>query len=151
MGYRRSARTGAIEPMHHPTYLFASAGLVASAPDVARFSIALDRGVLLKESTRDSAWTLGVLSSGAHFPYGLGWFVQTYQGTKIVWHFGQGPESSALLVKIPGRELTFVALANSDGLSRDLQLGDHGDLLRSPAARLFLNWVAARRSGDNRK
>jgi CubicO group peptidase (beta-lactamase class C family) len=139
MGYRRSA-SGVMEPMPHPTYLFAAAGLVASAPDVARFSIALDRGVLLKDSTRTRAWTPGKLSSGTDFPYGLGWFVQTIGGKKIVWHFGHGAESSALLVKIPDRDVTFVLLANSEGLSRGLQL-DEGDLLRSPFAKLFLNWV----------
>jgi CubicO group peptidase (beta-lactamase class C family) len=144
MGYRRSGLTGPMTPMAHPTYLFAAAGLVASAPDVARFSIALDQGVLLKRSTLDLAWTPGKLSSGAEFPYGLGWFVQTYQGTRIVSHFGQGLESSSLLLKIPDRELTFVVVANSDGLSRGVQLGDHGDVLRSPFARLFLNWISSR-------
>jgi CubicO group peptidase (beta-lactamase class C family) len=140
MGYQRSAVTGRMEPVPHPTYLFAAAGLVASAPDIARFSIALDRGVLLKDSTRDLAWTRGRLSSGTEFPYGLGWFVQSIRGTKVVWHFGHSPESSSLLIKIPARELTFVLLANSEGLSRGLQL-DSGDLLRSPFAKLFLNWA----------
>ena len=140
MGYQRSAVTGRVEPIPHPTYLFAAAGLVASAPDVARFSIALDRGILLRASTRDLAWTRGRLSSGEEFPHGLGWFVQTIRDTKVVWHFGHGPESSSLLIKIPARELTFVLLANSEGLSRGLQL-DSGDLLRSPFAKLFLNWA----------
>jgi CubicO group peptidase (beta-lactamase class C family) len=144
MGYRRSALTGSMDAMPHPTYLFAAAGLVASAPDVARFSIALDQGGLVKRATLARAWTSGTLSSGAEFPYGLGWFVQTYRSTRIVWHFGQGLESSSLLLKIPERALTFVVLANSDGLSRGLQLGDHGDVLRSPFARLFLNWIASR-------
>src|SRR5262249_54523496 len=85
MGYRRSEQTGSMEPMAHPTYLFASAGLVASAPDVARFSIALDQGHLLKAATLARAWTPGTLSSGAKFPYGLGWFVETNKGKKIVW------------------------------------------------------------------
>ena len=144
MGYRQSELTGLMAPMQHPTFLFASAGLVASAPDVARFSIALDQGLLLKAPTLARAWTAGTLSSGAEFPYGLGWFVQMYQGTKVVWHFGEGLESSALLLKIPERHVTFVVLANSDALSQGFQLGDYGDVLRSPFARLFLNWVAGR-------
>jgi CubicO group peptidase (beta-lactamase class C family) len=144
MGYRRS-ETGSMAPMPHPTYLFAAAGLVASPPDVARFSIALDQGRLLRPATLARAWTPGTLVSGAEFPYGLGWFVQTYQGSKLVWHFGQGLESSALLLKIPDRQLTFVILANSEGLSRGLQLGDYGDVLRSPVAALFLKWVDSRK------
>jgi CubicO group peptidase (beta-lactamase class C family) len=143
-GYGRSGVTRSLGPMSHLTYLFASAGLVASAPDVARFSIALDRGDLLKESTRTRAFTRVTGPTGETFPYGLGWFIQTHRELKVVWHFGQAYESSSLLVKIPERGLTFVALANSDGLSRGRRLGDHADLLRSPVATLFLNWVESR-------
>jgi CubicO group peptidase (beta-lactamase class C family) len=139
MGYRRS-EAGSMTPMPHPTYLFAAAGLVASAPDVARFSIALDQGRFLTPATFVRACTPGTLVSGAEFPYGLGWFVQTFQGSKLVWHFGQGLEGSALLLRIPDRQLAFVILANSEGLSRAVPLGDYGDVLRSPVARLFLKW-----------
>jgi len=131
---------GPMRPEQHLTDLFASAGLVASAGDVLRFSIALDRGVLLHEPTRERMYapTLDRAASGPIF--GLGWFLQDYRGLRLAWHFGQAFESSALLVKIPDRRVAFVALANSDGLSRRLRLGDHGDLLKSPAAMLFLNW-----------
>jgi CubicO group peptidase (beta-lactamase class C family) len=143
-GYGRSSVTGTFAPMSHPTYLFASAGLVASATDVARFSIALDRGELLKEATRARAFSQLTGPARETFPYGLGWFIQIHRDMKIVWHFGQAPESSSLLVKIPERQLTFVALANSDGLSRRRRLGDHADLLQSPVGTLFLNWAANR-------
>jgi hypothetical protein len=66
--------------------------------------------------------------------------VQWYEGERLVWSHGHASESSAILVKIPDRRLTFVALANSDGLSRGL--GDHGDVTAAPAARLFPNWVS---------
>jgi CubicO group peptidase (beta-lactamase class C family) len=144
-GYGRSLVTGTLAPMAHLTYLFASAGLVASAPDVARFSIALDRGELIKERTRARAFTQVTGPGGQTFPYGLGWFVQTYRGMKVIWHFGQAYESSSLLVKIPERQLTLVVLANSDGLSRRRRLGDLADLRQSPVGTLFLNWAANRR------
>ena len=144
-GYGRSSVTATLAPMSHLTYLFASAGLVASAPDVARFSIALDRGELLKEATRARAFSQVAGRTGQTFPYGLGWFVQTHRDMKVIWHFGQAYESSSLLIKIPERQLTFVVLANSDGLSRRRRLGDHADLLQSPVGTLFLNWAANRR------
>jgi CubicO group peptidase (beta-lactamase class C family) len=143
-GYGRSTVMRSMVPMSHPTYLFASAGLVASASDVARFSVALDGGDLLKESTRGRAFS-SVSAPGKVSPYGLGWFVQMRHGTKVVWHFGQTLESSSLLVKIPEQELTFVALANSDGLSRGRRLGDYADVQRSPVGMLFLNWAESRR------
>jgi CubicO group peptidase (beta-lactamase class C family) len=136
---------GSMRPQEHATYLFASAGLVATAEDVARFSIALDEGRLLRESTRTRAYTAVTTQSGEVIPYGLGWFVQQYRGIRVVWHFGQASESSSLIVKLPDQQVTFVALANSDGLSRGRRLGDRGNVLLSPAATLFLNWYAAGR------
>jgi hypothetical protein len=44
------------------------------------------------------------------------------------------------LLKIPDQRIAFIALANSDGLSRRRNLGDRGDVLKSPAALLFLKW-----------
>jgi CubicO group peptidase (beta-lactamase class C family) len=134
---------GAMRPMAHGTSLFAGAGLVSSAPDVARFSIALDEGRLLSAGTRERAWTPVVTADGRTLPYGLGWFVQQIDGERVVWHYGHFFESSALLVKIPHRKISFVVLANSDGLSRWRRLGS-GNLMTSPAARLFLAYVHGR-------
>ncbi len=130
---------GPIRPMDYPTAFHTSAGLVASAPDVARVSIALDEGRLLSDSLRGRAMTPVVTPAGDTLPYGLGWFVQEHRGVTLAWHYGQWFSSSSLIVKVPERRLTFVLLANSDGLSRLRRLGDHGNLLRSPAATLFLN------------
>jgi hypothetical protein len=57
-------------------------------------------------------------------------------------------ESSSLIVKIPERQVTFVILANSDGLSRWRRLGDNADVTASPAATLFLNWYSTRKPVD---
>jgi len=139
--------TGLIGPMRampHGFTLSATGGLVASAPDVARFSIALDQGRLLNETSRARAWEPPLAPDGRPLPYALGWFVQQTRGHKIVWHYGHGLESSSLVVKIPDSRATFVILANSDGLSRWRRLGDGADLTASPAATLFLNWYFAR-------
>lgn len=130
---------GPMRPEQHLTELFASAGLVASATDVLRFSIALDQGLLLERATRTLMYT-PALASGGPPTLGIGWFLQQHRGATIAWHFGQFFESSSLLITIPDRRVAFVALANSDGLSRRRRLGDHGDVLKSPAAMLFLNW-----------
>lgn len=129
---------GPMRPMDHPTSFHPAAGLVASAPDVARFSVALDQGKLLSQTSRELATRAITTPSGEPLPYALGWFVQEHEGTKLVWHYGHWFSSSALIVKVPDRRLTFVLLANSDGLSRRRRLGDHGNLLKSPAARAFL-------------
>lgn len=135
---------GPMQPTPHGITLFAGGGLVGSAPDVARFSMALDAGRLLTADTLARAYTPVVAPSGRILPCGLGWFVQRQQNMTLVWHYGQMFEASTLVVKIPERRLTFVALANSDGLSRWRRLGDTGNVLASPAAMLFLNWIQNR-------
>jgi CubicO group peptidase (beta-lactamase class C family) len=139
--------SGPMKPLPHGFTLSTTGGLVASAPDVARFSMALDQGVLLNETSRALAWEPPRGPDGAPLPYALGWFVQEIQGRKVVWHYGHGLESSTLLVKIPDDNATFVILANSDGLSRWRGLGDDADVTASPAAALFLKWYLARNSG----
>jgi CubicO group peptidase (beta-lactamase class C family) len=142
---------GSMHPEQHLTSLFASAGLIASASDLARFSIALDEGMLLEDSTRGRAFTAVRTPAGKALPYGLGWFVQEHSAGTLVWHFGQAFESSALIVKVPSRQTTFIALANSDGLSRRRRLGDRADVLASPAARLFLRWLTVTSSSARRE
>jgi CubicO group peptidase (beta-lactamase class C family) len=131
---------GPMRPERHLTDLFASAGLVASAGDLLRFSIALDQGALLSQSSLVRMYTPSIGQAGEGPTFGMGWFLQRHQGLSLAWHFGQAFESSSLLLKIPDRRVAFVTLANSDGLSRRRWLGDHGDVLKSPAAVLFLKW-----------
>jgi hypothetical protein len=134
-----------MHPEQHLTELYASAGMVASAADVARFSMALDEGKLLKASTVARTLKPAIGTVGRTPTFGLGWFVQDVRGVSLAWQFGQAFESSGLVIKMPEQRVTFVVLANSDGLSRRRRLGDHGDVLISPAAMLFLNWYSAGR------
>jgi CubicO group peptidase (beta-lactamase class C family) len=87
----------------------------------------------------------GPSGRSSHRWYALGWFVQDVDGREVVWHYGQGLESSSLIVKVPSERVTFVSLANSDGLSRRRRLGDSADVMASPAAMLFMNWLRSRR------
>jgi CubicO group peptidase (beta-lactamase class C family) len=136
---------GPMRPIPHGFTLSATSGLAASAPDVARFSMALDEGRLLSDAMRARGWTPPSAPDGRPLPYALGWFVQENRQYDLVWHYGHGLESSSLIVKIPEHRVTFVVLANSDGLSRWRGLGDSADISGSPAAALFLNWYSSRK------
>ena len=121
--------------------LTASNGLVSTARDLARFDIALDSGGLLLDETREAAWTPVVGPAGNVLPTGLGWFVQWYKGERVVWQFGHVPNAySSLVLKVPSRNLTFILLANSDGLSAPFHL-EMGDVSRSLFATLFLRLI----------
>jgi len=114
----------------------ASDGILSSARDLARFDNALLNALLAAE-TRDAAWTQA-FANGEPLPTGLGWFVQNYHDEPIIWQFGgtRGGHS-ALIVKAPNRGLTFIALANSDGLTVPFAL-ESGDVTKSLFATLFL-------------
>ena len=116
----------------------AASGLVTTVRDFARFDAALDEAVLLSEETLGVAWSNATTAEQTTLPTGLGWFVQTYKGEPVVWHFGLITNGySSLVVKLPSRHLTFILFANSDGLSAPFQL-DSGDVTRSIFATLFL-------------
>ncbi len=113
--------------------LTASTGLVSTVRDLARFDAALDDGVLLRSATRQAAWE--PLGSA---PTGLGWFVQRYNGERIVWHFGLARDAySTLYIKVPSRNLTLILLANSDKLAAPYNLSN-GDVTTSLFAQTFL-------------
>jgi len=118
--------------------LLASAGVVSTARDLAQFVLGLGRGLLLRPETLAQAWRAPLGPDGRTLPHGLGWFVQTYNGETVVWQFGmQANASSSLVVTVPGRGLTLILLANSDGLSRPFPLAG-GDVTTSVFAKLFL-------------
>lgn len=122
--------------------LSASAGMISSVVDIAKFDAAMDRDMILSQATREAMHVSTISINKQALPYGIGWFVQHYQGIKLIWHYGYVPKAvSSLILKIPEQQLTLILLANSDGASRNFNLGK-GDVLNSPFARLFLEHVA---------
>lgn len=96
----------------------ASAGLLSTVRDLAKYDVAIDRHVLLQPKTQELAWTPFLSNAGKRLPYGLGWFVEEYRGERLVWHSGNwGSGFSALYVKLPARNLSMILLANSEALS----------------------------------
>jgi CubicO group peptidase (beta-lactamase class C family) len=123
----------------------ASAGLISTVRDLARYDAAIDKHTLLQPETQEMAWTNAVSNlSGQTSPYAHGWFVQQYRGERLIWHYGYWPTFSSLILKVPGRNVTLILLANSDGLSAPFSnaLGGAGNVTGSPFANLFLNMLA---------
>jgi CubicO group peptidase (beta-lactamase class C family) len=122
--------------------LDASSGLVATAHDLFVFESALDSGIPLSRSTLNQMWNPAIVSDGAGnriaTPTGLGWFVQNASGQKLVWTFGHIPDtSSALILKMPSKNLTLIMLSNSDGLTKGFNF-EQGDVTTSPFVKVFL-------------
>ena len=101
-----------------PSDFAASAGLVSTVRDLAKYDIGIDEHELLKADTLARAWTPFTSTAGRPLPMGLGWYATDYRGERLVWHFGHwGTGYSALYLKVPARKLTLILLANSEALA----------------------------------
>ncbi len=110
----------------------AAGGVIATAMDLAKFDIALDRGGLISPASyaimmqpahtidgdnRSSDLLGNDLPSGDPRHYALGWYAQRYDGHELRWHSGWWEDAySALYLKVPAQNLTLILLANSEGL-----------------------------------
>jgi CubicO group peptidase (beta-lactamase class C family) len=128
---------GAISPMESATNLdnAAPAGaLNSSITDVARWlELQLGRGLdprtkvqLYSEGQSREMWSPQTIIPVAPNPkplqlaqsnfraYALGWFVSDYRGQLVISHGGGVPGSVALVVLVPGRDVAFAFLTNSE-------------------------------------
>jgi CubicO group peptidase (beta-lactamase class C family) len=121
----------------YPNRFSVSAGLMSSVLDMARYDIAIDQNRFLTKETQQLAFTPMVSTKGENLPYGLGWFTQNYKGTRLIWHYGYWNCNSSIILKVPDRNITFIAMANTDNLSRSTDLGA-GDVTSSPVGLAFL-------------
>ncbi|MGC2237822.1 MAG: serine hydrolase [Pyrinomonadaceae bacterium] len=126
-----------IKKIAYPAHFSASAGLISTVLDMAKYDIAIDRNKFLTKETQQLAFTPFVSTRGENLPYGLGWFTQNYKGMKMLWHYGYWTANSSFILKIPEKNITFIAMANTDNLSRPTDLGA-GDALSSPVGMAFL-------------
>ena len=156
--YRLDAKGRSFRSEYSAFGLDASNGLVSTAYDLAQLQIALERrnGVPLSFSTLDKMWSNaafrfdGPNAPTIVMPTGLGWFVTTESGQRLVWTFGHIPDAgSALIVKMTcpppvagavqciDRRLTLILLANSPGLVQGYNL-ENASVTASPFVKVFL-------------
>lgn len=121
------------------TELNASSGIIASAKMLAHYSIALDEGKILPPQLREIMWTPAKDKMGNDLPYAYGWYVQQWEGHKLVWHSGWWPDAYAsLLLKAPDDGLTLVVLGNTDGVRHEIDSLTGAHIERNPLALKFL-------------
>lgn len=121
-------------------FIGASAGLLSTVLDMAKYDAAIDRHVFLKKETQEKAWTAFTSNSGQRLPYGLGWYVTDYHGLKLTWHTGNwGIGFSAFYLKVPENSVSLVMFANSEALA-DHQVGEDitNNVLACNFLRLFV-------------
>jgi CubicO group peptidase (beta-lactamase class C family) len=129
----------------YPSYgLDAAGGLVSTAYDLAQLEMALGNRTVpvpLSFSTLNQMWSNQIFrinNIDLEMPTGLGWFVTKESGQTLVWTFGHIQNaSSALIVKMPSKQLTLILLANSGGLAQGYDL-ENANVTSSPFVKVFL-------------
>jgi len=121
-------------------HLAGGAGVVSTVNDLAKYDIALDSGLLASTEVSKKLFSPTVAKNGTKLPYAFGWYVQEYNGEKLIWHAGWDEEAgfSALYLKVPKRKLTLILLANSEGMWWGNPL-NKATVEKSPFAQIFMN------------
>jgi CubicO group peptidase (beta-lactamase class C family) len=123
-----------IPGMYH-LYHNPGAGLISSVNDLAKFDIALDNGLLLGDVAKSEMFSpaYSTYNNQSDLMYGLGWYIQEFEGLQLFWHTGRWPPStSALYLKVPDKDLTLIVLANTDNLTVPFySIGCCGDVSKS--------------------
>jgi CubicO group peptidase (beta-lactamase class C family) len=103
------------------SYKVPGGGLCGTAPDLARFAIALWKGTLVRPETRRLMFTSLKTRDGKATGYGLGWALGTDPlGRDEVFHRGDQQRVTSLLYTQPERGLAIVLFANLEGVSPPL-------------------------------
>lgn len=97
---------------------WAGGGIISTASDIARFSIALDQGRLLKPETQAQMYASARLANGNITGYGLGWMVSQESGRTFVAHSGGAMGGTTYLLREPKARAAVVLLANLDNVPR---------------------------------
>ena len=103
-------------------------GLVSTAGDVAKWTIALSTGQLVSEATLKQMITPGTPTDGSASSYGLGLIAVPYKGQTLATHSGATPGYSSTIAYFVDSRLSVVVLCNlwsktELGLTEPLALG----------------------------
>jgi CubicO group peptidase (beta-lactamase class C family) len=97
------------------SYKIPGGGLLSSAPDMARFEVAILKNRLIRSATREIMWTQLMPSDGlGRMAYGLGWQFGVIDGIRDVGHGGSQQGASTMILIAPDAQAGVVVLINSD-------------------------------------
>ncbi|MGD2084941.1 MAG: serine hydrolase domain-containing protein [Candidatus Aminicenantes bacterium] len=123
-------------------------GLISNVIDLAKYHRAIDNNVFMSQESRLLAFSPFAPPVGEQSSYGFGWFVQFFQGIKLVWHYGFQNGYIAIILKVPRERASLIILANSSALIRPLQAVEGYDVLYFPGVVEFLKTIVFRDKFD---
>ena len=108
-------------------------GMMSSMRDLVRYSAAIGEGRILPADRYRRITTPFYPGS----PQGMGWFTYPVAGVDVHWSYGYGDNSSALLLRVPQRNLSLILLSPANAHSAAALLG-FGNPLMSPIVASFV-------------
>ena len=98
------------------SYKVPGGGWLSSAPDMARFEVAILKDRLIRSATREIMWTQLMPSDGlGRMAYGLGWQIGVTDGVRDAGHGGSQQGTSTMILIAPDARAGVVVMTNSDG------------------------------------
>ncbi|WP_168207858.1 serine hydrolase [Spirosoma sp. KCTC 42546] len=94
-----------------------SGAFLSTVLDLAKWDAALYTSNYLTEASQKQMLTPFVLKDGTPYPYGLGWRVDTFQGTQWVHHGGSLPGFRTEYARFPQKGLSIIILTNGEEAS----------------------------------
>jgi CubicO group peptidase (beta-lactamase class C family) len=106
--------------LHDTSMKVPGGGLLSTAEDLARFTIAVRARTLLPAATIEQMWTDGRTRDGTPTGYGLGWGVTPAQdGIRRLTHSGNQAGAASVFHMLPEAELGYAIMTNLE----DAELG----------------------------
>jgi len=111
------------------TDVFSAGALVSTVEDLAKWNNGLDSDRLLLAASKEKMWQPCRLNNGQTLHYGLGWYLDSLEGHKEIWHSGSTDGFSASLQRFPDDHLVVIVLCNSNEEGIATVLAKHVALL----------------------
>lgn len=107
-------------------------GLLSTAEDLGKFSLALESGRLLQSQALRMMWTEQTMSAGKPTGYGLGWGILSDHGKLALAHTGSQQGATATLFLIPTRGFAVAVMTNLEDVDTAAIAHSVAEILRSP-------------------
>lgn len=120
-GYRRGpgglGRYGLAREATGGSAIVGDGGIHSCLDDLQRWALALQRGKLLRASTRRLALSRGRTRDGRAVNYGFGWWFERHAGREVAVHTGTWRGFKNVAAYVPDEKLWVFVLGNSGGRS----------------------------------
>lgn len=90
----------------------AAGGLWMNVLDLAKWDAALYSERIVKRSSLEAMWTPVPLDDGSAYPGGMGWFIASAKGHRLVFHTDGGPGDSGVISRYLDDRLTIIVMTN---------------------------------------